>query len=107
MQVGAFLLPMNCCYILYSETLKRHYIGISHDDLPKRIAKDNSHEYGEHRFTAKASDWQLILNIECQSFSQAVNIEKHIKSMKSRVYIQNLIRYPEMTIKLKEKYPGN
>ena len=95
---------MNCCYILFSEKLKRHYIGACHDDLQTRIVKHNSHEYGDHRYTAKASDWQLVLSIECKTYSQATKIEKHIKSMKSRVYIANLIKYPEMIIKLKEKY---
>lgn len=36
--------------------------------------------------------------------TQAMQVEKHIKSMKSRIYIENLKRYPEMIIKLIEKY---
>jgi hypothetical protein len=39
---------------------------------------------------------------ECQSKNDFTN-EKQIKNMKSKVY-QNLKRYPEMTIKLLEKY---
>ena len=95
---------MNCCYILFSEKLKSHYIGASHDDLQTRIVKHNSHEYGDHRYTAKADDWQLVLSIESETYSQAIRIEKHIKNMKSSVYIGNLIKYPEMVLKLKEKY---
>jgi len=34
-------------------------------------------------------------------------IEKHIKSIKSKVYIENLIKYPEMAEKLKGKYSSN
>jgi putative endonuclease len=49
-----------------------------------------------------ASDWITFLKIECQSKKQALQIEKQIKNMKSKVYIQNLKRYPEMTIKLLE-----
>ena len=98
---------MNCCYIIYSEGLKSHYIGACHDDLEVRIAKHNSHEYGDHRYTAKTDDWKLILFIECHTYSQAIKIEKYIKNMKSSVYIQNLLKYPEMLDKLKEKYKSN
>jgi putative endonuclease len=49
-------------------------------------------------------DWELIFTLECQSKSQGLSIEKHIKSMKSKVYIQSLLRYPEMKLKLFEKY---
>jgi putative endonuclease len=31
-------------------------------------------------------------------------IEKHIKAMKSKKYIENLIKYPEMSVKLLQKY---
>ena len=97
---------MNCCYILHSEKINRHYIGACHDDLVVRIEKHNSHEHGEHRYTAKANDWKLFLTIECTSYSQATRIEKHIKKMKSSVYINNLLKYPEMIEKLKLKYSG-
>ncbi|MEY3084859.1 MAG: hypothetical protein RL037_1039, partial [Bacteroidota bacterium] len=32
------------------------------------------------------------------------NIEAHIKQMKSRKYIENLVRFPEISQKLKDKY---
>ncbi|MCC6372101.1 MAG: GIY-YIG nuclease family protein [Bacteroidia bacterium] len=95
---------MICCYILYSEKLQCHYIGACQQDLESRIKKHNAHEYGENRFTAKAEDWRLVLAIECETYSQALKIEKHIKRMKSSVYIFNLIKYPEMQLKLKLKY---
>jgi len=53
---------------------------------------------------AKADDWKLYLRIECKNKGQSWCIEKHIKSRKSKVYIQNLLKYPEMIIKLLEKY---
>ena len=86
--------------------MNRHYIGACQDDLQSRIAKHNTHEYGDHRFTAKADDWELFLNIDCTSYSQALKIEKHIKSMKSSIYIKNLAQYPEIGLKLKEKFAG-
>jgi putative endonuclease len=33
-----------------------------------------------------------------------IEIEKHIKRMKSRVYIENLKKYPDVINRLKEKY---
>jgi putative endonuclease len=95
---------MDCCYVLFSEHLQRHYIGVCHTDLQSRIKKHNLHEYGEHRYTAKASDWKLKLCIECSSYKQAIKIEKHIKRMKSADYIGSLLKFPEMSEKLKEKY---
>ena len=78
---------MNHCYIIYSKTLDRYYIGATHSLLNDRIEKHNDHSYGDHRFTAKASDWTLILDIECDTYSQAIQIEKHVKKMKSKIYI--------------------
>jgi len=91
---------MTGCYIIYSKKLKRYYVGVTQEDLEKRIEKHNRHAYGDHRFTAKADDWLLFLFIECVEYKQAIKIEKKIKSMKSSVYIENLKKYPEMVIKL-------
>ena len=52
----------------------------------------------------KQMNWELIYTIECKSKEQGLSIEKHIKVMKSRIYIQNVMKYPEMTTKLLEKY---
>jgi len=42
--------------------------------------------------------------MECENKTQALAIEKHIKSMKSKIYIENLKKYPEMVTKLLIKY---
>ena len=57
-----------------------------------------------HNFTHNADDWVLFHKIDCDSKLAASKIEKHIKSMKSRIYIENLNKYPEMVVKLLEKY---
>ncbi|MBA3665107.1 MAG: GIY-YIG nuclease family protein, partial [Bacteroidetes bacterium] len=95
---------MNSCYVIFSKKLDRFYIGACHDSLEERLKKHNNHSYGVQRFTAKANDWVLFLEIECDSFSQALKIEKHIKSMKSSTYIKNLVRFPEMVTNLKLKF---
>jgi putative endonuclease len=92
---------MNCCYILFSPSLNRFYIGITHDNLEERIAKHNSRFYKGNHFTAKANDWELYIKIEVDQYKNAMWIEKKIKSMKSRRYIENLKKYPEIIDKLR------
>ena len=58
----------------------------------------------QSKFTYNANDWTLFLKIECQSKKQALAIEKHIKKMKSKIYIENLLLYPEITHKILQKY---
>ena len=92
----------NSVYILYSKKLNKHYVGFT-QDLIQRLGF-HSNETQSRKFTYKADDWELIYTIECESKNQGLSIEKHIKSMKSKTYIQNLLQYPEMKIKLLEKY---
>ncbi|HLN96344.1 MAG TPA: GIY-YIG nuclease family protein [Flavobacterium sp.] len=92
---------MHTVYILFSEKLNRFYIGAT-SDFDTRW---NYHQHAEnHKFTHKASDWTLFLSIDCATKTQAFAVEKHIKAMKSKTYIQNLKKYPEMVEKLLQKY---
>ncbi|MCO4807666.1 MAG: GIY-YIG nuclease family protein [Flavobacteriales bacterium] len=88
------------CYILQSKKLNRFYIGACQDNLNSRIEKHNNHAYGKHRFTAQASDWTLFIEIETTNYARAVRIERKIKAMKSRRYIETLIVYPELVSKI-------
>ncbi len=92
---------MDCVYVLYSAKLNRYYIGFTSDfDLRLKF-----HENAEsHKFTAKAKDWELFLKILCENKNQGLGIERHIKKMKSKTYIENLIKYPDIVLKLKNKY---
>jgi putative endonuclease len=94
---------MIASYILYSGQLDKFYVGITQDSIENRLLKHNTGSYGNH-FTSQANDWTIYLVIPCDSLSQSMKIEKHIKKMKSKKYIQNLRLYPEITEKLKEKY---
>jgi len=93
---------MAIVYILYSEKLKKHYIG-SCNDLQKRLGAHKTKKY-KNSFTSKSSDWELFYFIEGLEYEQSRKIESHIKSMKSSVYIQNLKKYPEMVKELIIKY---
>ena len=89
-------------YILFSESLNKFYIGTT-DDVTRRVEEHNNIKYC-NKFTSRGVPWSLFFEITCQSSSQAYKIEKHIKAMHSKVHIQNLVKYPEMTINLLDKY---
>ncbi|MBN1116091.1 MAG: GIY-YIG nuclease family protein, partial [Bacteroidales bacterium] len=82
-------------YIIYSKKINSYYIG-SCKDLAVRLTEHKQKKY-KSSFTAKADDWILFLKIDDLEYQQARNIERHIKKMKSKKYIENLLRYPEMT----------
>ena len=88
-------------YILHSEKLNRYYIGYtSNFDLRLEFHKNAP----PNKYTSNASDWTLFFSLICSTKTQALSIEKHIKNMKSKVYIENLTRYPEISTKLLTKY---
>jgi putative endonuclease len=92
---------MHQVYMLHSEKLNRFYTGYT-SNLLNRI---EFHQNADNRkFTHNATDWVVFLTIDCESKQQGLQIEKHIKSMKSKVYIENLFKYPEMIEKLKIKF---
>ena len=93
---------MHTVYIIFSEKLNRFYIGYS-SDLEVRFDFHLNDEQ-TRKYTYKAEDWKLFFKIECTSKQQALSIEKHIKKMKSKTYIDNLLKYPEIAQKLLEKY---
>ena len=89
-------------YILHSSKLEEYYIGQT-SDLSERIDLHNS-GFFDHSFTSKANDWTLVFSLNCDSRKQALSIEKHIKRMKSRKYIENLIKYPDISKSLLYRY---
>ena len=92
---------MDCVYILHSVKLNRFYIGYT-SNLETRL--DFYKKAANHKFTSNANDWTVFLKINCESKSQALQIEQHIKNMKSKIYVENLLKYPEMILKLLNKY---
>ncbi|MDI9310413.1 MAG: GIY-YIG nuclease family protein [Limnohabitans sp.] len=88
------------CYIIYSEKLGKYYIGVSQENLKQRITNHNSSFYGKDKFTSVADDWELKLFIKTENFAHAIRIERKLKSMKSKVYIENLMKYPELVEKI-------
>jgi len=97
---------MMICYVLYSPSINQYYVGITTESVESRLFKHNEAFYGK-TFTSKVNDWILYLEIPCECKEQLFRIEKHIKRMKSRIYIENLRKYPEIIIRLCEKYSCN
>jgi putative endonuclease len=90
-------------YILFSPSSNSFYIGATTVEVDLRLEKHLREHYGR-AYTASIKDWEVFLQIYCESTHQALMIEKHIKKMKSSNYIKNLKNYPEIIDKLKEKY---
>nr|WP_321229508.1 GIY-YIG nuclease family protein [uncultured Psychroserpens sp.] len=90
-----------CVYILSSEKINRFYIGYSSNLTVRLLFHENPEK---RKFTYNADDWIVYYKIDCISKSQGLAIEAHIKRMKSKIYIQNLLKYPEITLKLLLKY---
>ena len=87
---------MTGCYIIFSNKLNKFYIGATHEDVTLRIMKHNLGTYGKQRFTSTTDDWELFLFISALDYAHAIRIERKVKSMKSRTYIHNLVKYPEL-----------
>ena len=89
---------MAAVYILYSSTIDKYYVG-SCKDIMERIDQHLS-KYLPGGFATTASDWLVYYSINNLKYSQVRKIEIHIKRMKSKKYIEDLKKYPEISFKL-------
>ena len=96
---------MFCVYIIYSKKLDRFYIGTT-SDYNLRIEQHNTGVYTD-AFTIKGIPWEKFFLFENLNSEQAYQIEKHLKKMKSKTFIQNLVKYPELADKIVKKYQWN
>jgi putative endonuclease len=79
--------------------VNRFYVGYT-SDIEERLKLHNDGHFGGKSYSCKASDWDIYLLITCETIEQAIFVETKIKRMKSRKYIENLKRYPEMVEKI-------
>jgi putative endonuclease len=92
-------------YILFSNSLNKYYVGLTTLSPEERLERHISNFYSQKKkYTEGASDWELFWKLSCASVGQARRIERHIKKMKSRAYIENLIKYPEISRKLLNRF---
>ena len=89
-------------YVLHSVKINKYYIGSTHD-VTQRLERHHN-DYYENKWTKKGKPWTLFLTIDCEDKKQAEAIERHIKRMKSKKYVENLTKYREMIEKLLERY---
>ncbi|WP_299288653.1 GIY-YIG nuclease family protein, partial [uncultured Mucilaginibacter sp.] len=85
--VGLLYFTMFYCYILFSPSLNKYYIG-STGDVEGRVRRHNANHKG---FTGHACDWVLAYQEEFNTKSEALKRERQIKSWKSRKMIEKLI----------------
>ncbi len=81
-------------YILFSKKLNRYYVGTT-DDIEKRLLEHNLARY-KSSFTSKGIPWELKLAFEAQSSKQAYALERFIKRMKSKKFIEKVIINPKI-----------
>ena len=73
------------------------------DDFEKRLIQHNTSVHNE-AFTSRGIPWTRFLVIEGLSSAQAFAAEKHIKKMKSKIYIRNLEKHPDMVENLMKRF---
>ncbi len=75
-------------YILFSEKRSEYYVGQT-TDIEKRLKRHNA---GIVPSTKRGIPWLLVLQIEVDSRSEAVVLEKKIKKRGAGRYLRNLGR---------------
>ena len=84
--VASFFMPYT--YILFSQKLNKYYIGAC-IDMERRLYE---HNIGHSKFTSLGVPWILVYREEFADLSEAKRRELQIKKMKSRKYIEDLIK---------------
>ena len=69
---------MYYCYVLYSETVCRYYIGVT-DDIDHRLLQHNT---GISKWTKDKGPWVLIWSKHFPSLSEARKFENVLKRQK-------------------------
>lgn len=80
---------MHHVYIIYSPSFDRYYVGES-VNAANRTKEHNSGFY-RNASTSYTRDWQLALELWVSDRSQAIKLERYIKSMKSKAFIRKLL----------------
>jgi structure-specific endonuclease subunit SLX1 len=77
------------CYLLYSESTNRTYIGIT-NNLDKRIKQHNQELSGGAKATKIAQDWKYQKTIQVPDKSTALSIEyqwKQVSGLEKRLIL--------------------
>jgi putative endonuclease len=85
---------MTYLYFILSSAKNKIYVGVT-SNLQERLRKHNDHSYAG-AFSKIATDWELIFQKEFEDKQEALFLERFIKRMKSRKFIQKIIENPEI-----------
>ena len=88
----AFFVVLHFVYILYSRKLDKYYIGRT-SDLAKRL-KFHNNPIESRKFTTKGIPWEIVFSCECIDVEEASRLERTLKKLKSRRFIEKLISEP-------------
>ena len=75
-------------YIIYSAKLDIYYVG-STGNLEDRLKRHNS---GRSTFTKPGVPWELVYQKKFSTKSDACKFEYYVKSQKSRIFIESIIK---------------
>jgi len=78
-------------YILYSDSLKRFYIGQT-NDVRQRFKRHNS---GTEKYTSKGVPWELVWFTSKESRSDAMILEKKLKNLKQLRLLRFMQKYAD------------
>ncbi|MEG9327892.1 GIY-YIG nuclease family protein [Salinimicrobium catena] len=85
---------MHYLYIIYSPSADKFYTGET-NNVPARLKLHNSHKLVK-AFTKAASDWELKLIFKTNTKEESLYLERFVKKMKSRKFIEKVIEDPEI-----------
>jgi putative endonuclease len=81
-------------YIIYSNKTDKYYIGTT-DDFNKRLDEHNNAVY-PNAYTRNGKPWVLKKCFCCELSKEAYFMERFIKRMKSRDFIEKIINDPSL-----------
>lgn len=85
---------MHFLYIIYSPTADKFYTGET-NNVPARLELHNSHKKLK-TITKAASDWEIKFIFPCKTKDDAIYLQRFIKKMKSRKFIQRVLENSEI-----------
>jgi putative endonuclease len=88
-------------YIIYSKTTDKFYIGET-ENISQRLKWHNTKEFANSS-TKIASDWVLKKYFEVNDRTEARTVEKYIKNMKSRKFIESLIKDEVFSLNFRQR----
>jgi putative endonuclease len=87
---------MPCVYIIKSDKNERYYIG-STVNLTRRLEE---HNRGKTPSTRYLVPWKAVFSQECDTLAEARKTERKLKSFKSRIIIDRIVRTGKLILKI-------